>query len=125
MLVQDLEQRYNKLRVEVQMAQDVDEPVTLDEIVRRVMRREKQAAASFSGTRASKSASKPAPAIPGTGTLALHLLLSTSPPGISCCKHHTCSSDASRCIGENSSPKLSVSVTASGVRLGRSEAVLI
>lgn len=64
-VVQDLEQRYNKLRVEVQMAQDADEPVTLDEVVRRVMRKEKQAAAGFPGTRASKSASKTAPVIPG------------------------------------------------------------
>ena len=63
--VQDLEQRYNKLRVEVQMAQDADEPVTLEEVVRRVMRKEKQAAAAFPGTRASKSASKAAPVIPG------------------------------------------------------------
>lgn len=45
--VQDLEQRYNKLRVEVQMAQDADEAVTLDEVVRRVMRKEKQAAAAI------------------------------------------------------------------------------
>ncbi len=73
--VQDLEQRYNKLRVEVQMAQDADEAVTLDEVVRRVMRKEKQAAAAFPGTRASKSASKPAPAIPGMRVYLLDQLM--------------------------------------------------
>lgn len=71
--VQDLEQRYNKLRVEVQMAQDADEAVTLDEVVRRVMRKEKQATAAFPGTRASKSASKPAPAIPGVSVCQLRI----------------------------------------------------
>ena len=67
-MAQDLEQRYNKLRVEVQMAQDADEPVTLEEVVRRVMRKEKQAGAAFPVTRAGRYASKPAPAIPGAIT---------------------------------------------------------
>ena len=51
------------------MAQDADEPVTLDEVMRRVMRKEKQAAAAFPGTRINKNASKSAPAIPGGGRM--------------------------------------------------------
>ncbi|CAK0783245.1 hypothetical protein CVIRNUC_006444 [Coccomyxa viridis] len=65
---QDLEQRYNKLRVEVQMAQDADEPVTMDEAVRRVMRREKQTAPVFAGARPSRHASKANPPIPGASS---------------------------------------------------------
>ena len=49
------------------MAQDADEPVTLDEVMRRVMRKEKQAAAAFPGSRATKNTNKSAPAIPGVG----------------------------------------------------------
>ena len=64
-VLQDLEQRYNKLRVEVQMAQDADEAVTMDEAVRRVMRKEKQTAPVFAGTRPSRNASKANPPIPG------------------------------------------------------------
>ena len=64
-MLQDLEQRYNKLRVEVQMAQDADEAVTLDEAVRRVMRKEKQTAPVFAGARPSRNASKANPSIPG------------------------------------------------------------
>ena len=65
-MLQHLEHRYTKLRVEVQMAQDAEEPVTLDEVIRRVMRKEKQASATFAGTRSSNNASKSAPPIPGT-----------------------------------------------------------
>ena len=75
-MLQDLEQRYNKLRVEVQMAQDAEEPVTLDEVVRRVMRKEKQASATFAGTRASNTASKSAPPIPGTDILLRSVFIS-------------------------------------------------
>ena len=47
------------------MAQDADEPVTMDEAVRRVMRREKQTAPVFAGARPSRHASKANPPIPG------------------------------------------------------------
>ena len=53
------------MRVEVQMAQDADEAVSLEEVVRRVMRKERQAGAAPPGTRAGKNASKSAPPIPG------------------------------------------------------------
>ena len=64
-LLQDLEQRYSKLRVEVQMAQDAGEAVSLEEVIRRVMRKERQAAAALPGARAGKNASKSGPPIPG------------------------------------------------------------
>ena len=92
--VQDLEQRYNKLRVEVQMAQDADEAVTLDEVVRRVMRKEKQAAAAFPGTRASKSASKPAPAIPGVCYSFLSVCM------IACCLNDSMSVSGTVLVGK-------------------------
>ena len=47
------------------MAQDADEAVTLDEAVRRVMRKEKQTAPVFAGARPSRNASKANPPIPG------------------------------------------------------------
>lgn len=52
------------------MAQDADEHVGMDELVRRMMRKEKQASAAFAGARPSRNASKTAPPIPG-----LHLPL--------------------------------------------------
>ncbi len=64
-LLQELEQRYSKMRVEVQMAQDADEQVSLEDVVRRVMRKERQTVAVLPGTRAAKNASKSAPPIPG------------------------------------------------------------
>ena len=47
------------------MAQDADEAVTMDEAVRRVMRKEKQTAPVFAGARPSRHASKANPPIPG------------------------------------------------------------
>jgi len=58
------------------MAQDAEEPVTLDEVIRRVMRKEKQASATFAGTRASNNASKSAPPIPGTDMLLIPVFIS-------------------------------------------------
>ena len=47
------------------MAQDADEAVSLEEVIRRVMRKERQAAAALPGSRAGKNASKSVPPIPG------------------------------------------------------------
>lgn len=43
-LWQDWEQRYNKFRVEVQIAQDAGESVTLEELARRLAKKERQTA---------------------------------------------------------------------------------
>jgi hypothetical protein len=53
--LQDWEQRYNKFRVEVQCAQDAGEHVALDEIARRVNRKEKQTAAAVAAFAAPRS----------------------------------------------------------------------